>query len=69
MSVLREPVFKIGIRDQTKFSFKELNEIVRDYLAYTPLHNICGTTAVSVRLHLGFQRFAARQPIRRPNGR
>jgi amidase len=49
--VVREPVFKIGMRDQTKFLFKELNEIVRDYVAYTSLHNICGTTAMSVPLH------------------
>jgi len=64
--VLREPVFKIGTRDQTKFPFKELNEILWDYVAYTSLHNICGTTAMSVPLHwdsnglpLGSQ-FAAR---------
>jgi amidase len=49
--VLREPVFKIGMRDQTKFPFKELNEITRDYMPYTQLHNICGTTAMSVPLH------------------
>jgi amidase len=49
--VLRTPVFKIGMRDQTKFSFKVLEEIVRDYVAYTSLHNICGTTAMSVPLH------------------
>jgi len=64
--VVREPVFKIGMRDQTKFAFKELNEITRDYMPYTQLHNICGTTAMSVPLHwdtnglpLGSQ-FAAR---------
>ena len=49
--VVREPVFKIGMRDQTKFAFKELNEITRDYMPYTQLHNICGTTAMSVPLH------------------
>jgi amidase len=49
--VLRAPVYKIGMRDQTKFPFKELEEIVLDYAAYTPLHNICGTTAMSVPLH------------------
>jgi amidase len=64
--VLRTPVFKIGMRDQTKFSFSALEEILRDYVAYTSLHNICGTTAMSVPLHwdsnglpLGSQ-FAAR---------
>jgi amidase len=64
--VLRTPVFKIGMRDQTKFSFTVLEEILRDYVAYTSLHNICGTTAMSVPLHwdsnglpLGSQ-FAAR---------
>jgi amidase len=64
--VVREPAFKIGMRDQAKFSFKELNEITRDYMPYTQLHNICGTTAMSVPLHwdsaglpLGSQ-FAAR---------
>jgi amidase len=49
--VVREPVFKIGMRDQTRFSFKELNEITRNYMPYTILHNICGTTAMSVPLH------------------
>ena len=49
--VVREPVFKIGMRNQAKFSFKELNEITRDYMPYTALHNICGTTAMSVPLH------------------
>jgi amidase len=64
--VVREPAFKIGMRDQTKFGFKQLNEITRDYMPYTQLHNICGTTAMSVPLHwdsnglpLGSQ-FAAR---------
>ena len=49
--VLRAPVFKIGMRDQSKFPFKELDEILGDYVAYTSLHNICGTTAMSVPLH------------------
>jgi amidase len=49
--VVREPVFKTGMRDQSRFSFKELNEITRDYMPYTALHNICGTTAMSVPLH------------------
>lgn len=64
--VLRTPVFRIGMRDQSKYSFNELDDIVRDYVAYTSLHNICGTTAMSVPLHwdsdglpLGSQ-FAAR---------
>jgi len=49
--VLRAPVYKIGMRDQTKFPFKELQDIARDYVAYTALHNICGTTAMSVPLN------------------
>jgi len=49
--VLRAPIFKIGMRDQTKFPFEELEEIIGDYVAYTSLHNICGTTAMSVPLH------------------
>jgi amidase len=64
--VVRGPVYKIGRRDQTKLSFEELENILRDYVAYTALHNICGTTAMSVPLHwdsnglpLGSQ-FAAR---------
>jgi len=64
--VLRTPVFKIGLRDQTKFPFQALEEMLRDYVAYTGLHNICGTTAMSLPLHwdgdglpLGSQ-FAAR---------
>jgi amidase len=64
--VSRAPVFKIGMRDQSKYRFEELDEILRDYVAYTSLHNICGTPAMSVPLHwdanglpLGSQ-FAAR---------
>jgi amidase len=49
--VLRAPVYKIGMRDQTKFPFQELNDIVRDYAGYAALHNICGTTAMSVPLN------------------
>jgi amidase len=49
--VLRAPIFKIGRRDQTKFPFKELDNMLHDYVAYTSLHNICGTTAMSVPLH------------------
>jgi amidase len=65
--VLREPIFKTGMRDQTAFPFKELDDMLRDYVAYTSLHNICGTTAMSVPLHwdadglpVGIQ-FAARR--------
>jgi amidase len=64
--VVRTPVFRIGMRDQTKFSFQALEAIVHDYATYPSLHNICGTTAMSVPLHwdhnglpLGSQ-FAAR---------
>ena len=64
--VARTPVFKIGMRDQAKFSYQELEEILRDYVAYTAVHNICGTPAMSVPLNwdsnglpLGSQ-FAAR---------
>jgi amidase len=49
--VLRAPVYKIGMRDQTKFPYQELRDIARDYVAYTGLHNICGTTAMSVPLN------------------
>jgi amidase len=48
--VARAPVFKTGMRDQSKFSFEELDEILIDYAAYTSLHNICGTPAMSVPL-------------------
>jgi amidase len=50
--VLRTPVFKVGMRDQSKYPFKQLDGMLRDYVAYTSLHNICGTTAMSVPLHL-----------------
>jgi amidase len=49
--VVRTPVFKIGVRDQGKYPFGELDEMLRDYVAYTSLHNICGTPAMSVPLH------------------
>jgi amidase len=64
--VVRAPVFKIGMRDQARFAFDELDGILRDYVAYTSLHNICGTTAMSVPLHWGLNglpigsQFAAR---------
>ena len=52
--------------DALRISHEELEEILRDYVAYSALHNICGTTAMSVPLHwdsiglpLGSQ-FAAR---------
>jgi amidase len=48
--VVREPGFKTGMRDQTRFTFHELEAALRDYAAYTSLHNICGTTAMSVPL-------------------
>jgi len=48
--VLRDPVFKTGRRDTTKIPFAQLKQEVFDYLPYTPLHNICGTSAVSVPL-------------------
>jgi len=49
--VARAPVFKTGMRDQSKLSFEELDKILIDYAAYTSLHNICGTPAMSVPLH------------------
>jgi amidase len=48
--VARTPVFKAGMRDQLRFSFEELDAILTDYAAYTSLHNICGTPAMSVPL-------------------
>jgi amidase len=49
--VARAPVFKIGLRDQAAIPFKLLDQIVEDYVAYTPLHNISGTPAMSVPLN------------------
>jgi amidase len=49
--VVRAPVFKIGMRDQAAIPFRVLDQIVDDYVAYTALHNICGTTAMSVPLN------------------
>jgi amidase len=49
--VLRAPVFKTGMRDQSRHSFGVLDEMLHSYVAYTFLHNICGTTAMSVPLH------------------
>jgi amidase len=48
--VARMPVFKTGMRDQSRFSFEELDAMLTDYAAYTSLHNICGTPAMSVPL-------------------
>jgi amidase len=48
--VARTPIFKTGMRDQLRFSFEELDAILTDYAAYTSLHNICGTPAMSVPL-------------------
>jgi hypothetical protein len=44
--VLREPIFKTGMRNQAAFSFRELDDMLRNYVAYTSLHNICGTPAM-----------------------
>ena len=49
--VVRAPVFKIGMRDQAAIPFTVLDQIVDDYVAYTALHNICGTPAMSVPLN------------------
>jgi amidase len=51
--VLRSTVFRIGMRDQTKYPFQKLEAMLRDYACYTSLHNICGTPAMSVPLHWG----------------
>ena len=48
--VARTPVFKTGMRDQSRFSFEQLDQMLTDYAAYTSLHNICGTPAMSVPL-------------------
>jgi amidase len=50
--VASAPVFKVGMRDQAKFPFAILDEIMRSYASYTSLHNICGTAAMSVPLHV-----------------
>jgi amidase len=49
--VVSELVFKIGMRDQTKIPFETLDAITGHHAAYTSLHNICGTPAMSVPLH------------------
>jgi amidase len=48
--VLRDPVFKTGARDSGRIPFADLKQQVFDYVSYTPIHNICGTTAMSVPL-------------------
>jgi len=48
--VARTPVFRTGMRDQSKFSFEELDALLADYAGYTSLHNVCGTPAMSVPL-------------------
>ena len=64
--VVRTPVFTIGMRDQARFSFEDLEAMLRDHVCYTGLHNICGTPAMSVPLHWDAQglpigsQFAAR---------
>jgi amidase len=49
--VVRAPAFKIGMRDQATIPFRVLDRMVNDHVAYTTLHNICGTTAMSVPLN------------------
>ena len=49
--VVSDPSFKIGMRDQARFSFEALEEMLREHVAYTAVHNICGTTAMSVPLY------------------
>jgi amidase len=48
--VLAAPVFKTGARDTTKVPFEKLKQEIFEYIPYTPLHNICGTAAMSVPL-------------------
>ena len=47
--VLRHPPFKLGTNAPT-LPFDTLMEQVLDRVAYTPLHNLCGTPAMSVPL-------------------
>lgn len=65
--VVREPVFRSGMRDQAAFAFEALDTMLRDYVCYTALYNVCGTPAMSIPLYwdsrglpLGIQ-FAARR--------
>jgi len=48
--VMTNPPFKIGWHDP-RVEFKTLMQRVLDDVGYTPLHNACGTTAMSVPLH------------------
>ena len=48
--VLRRPVFRLGVRDP-KQDFDRLLERLRDEVAYTPLQNATGMTAMSVPLY------------------
>lgn len=48
--VMTNPPFKIGWHD-TRVEFKTLMQRVIDDVGYTPLHNGCGTTAMSVPLY------------------
>lgn len=48
--VMTNPPFKIGWHDP-RVEFKTLMQRVIDDVGYTPLHNGCGTTAMSVPLH------------------
>jgi amidase len=48
--VMTNPPFKIGWHDP-RVEFKTLMQRVIDDVGYTPLHNACGTTAMSVPLY------------------
>ncbi|HSE37043.1 MAG TPA: amidase family protein, partial [Blastocatellia bacterium] len=48
--VMTTPPYKIGWHDP-RVDFKTLYQRVIDDVGYTPLHNACGTTAMSVPLH------------------
>ncbi len=48
--VMTTPPYKIGWHDP-RVEFKTLYQRVIDDVGYTPLHNACGTTAMSVPLH------------------
>ena len=48
--VMTNPPFKIGWHDP-RVEFKTLYQRVLDDVGYTPLHNACGTTAMSVPLY------------------
>ncbi len=48
--VMTNPPFKIGWHDP-RVEFKTLYQRVIDDVGYTPLHNACGTTAMSVPLY------------------